>query len=216
MGSPCYSGTVSALKMVVGFWFPGISVMREAPLLRKDTALLSSLFWVLGECLLRDYPDFMVSSFNKPPPFHSMESFKGMPPVRDIKILTNSVFMREAGFSPFVSFGRRSELQFLDKYKICKVLRRELTENECTGKDQDAGKEPSPCINSKLQGLTGGGCNAAEYVVLVMARFLNPANNSLMQMYRVILIPPSKLNQVTHTSRSFDLVVRRRPFEFQL
>ncbi|KAJ6985068.1 hypothetical protein NC653_023143 [Populus alba x Populus x berolinensis] len=91
MGSPCYSGTVSALKMVVGFWFPGISVMREAPLLRKDTALLSSLFWVLGECLLRDYPDFMVSavsSFNKPPPFHSMESFKGMPPVRDIKILT--------------------------------------------------------------------------------------------------------------------------------
>lgn len=48
-------------------------------------------------------------------------------------------------------------------------------------------------------------------LVLVMARLLNPVNNSLMQMSPV----PSKLNQVTHTSRSFGLFYGEDPLNFK-
>jgi hypothetical protein len=44
-----------------------------------------------------------------------------------------------------------------------------------------------------------------------MARLLNPVNNSLMQMSPV----PSKLNQVTHTSRSFGLFYGEDPLNFK-
>ncbi|KAJ6895826.1 hypothetical protein NC651_022152 [Populus alba x Populus x berolinensis] len=193
MGSPCYSGTVSALKMVVGFWqgFGGRKINDLWSLfhnsfvswpdfigmlsLQNKISVIIHANQVLGECLLRDYPDFMVlafSSFNKPPLFHSMESFKGIPPVRDIKILTKV---------------RTPILRQVENIEV-KVLRRELTENECTGENQDAGK----------------GLAHASILNCKDELIFKPC--SLMQMYPVILIPPSKLNQVTHTSRSFDLV----------